>query len=287
MKEVVMTEAGMSPERQGWFAGLKEKVRKSFTIQGSKEKFYQNNADLIAKATANLSPEDKQAAFAQIEQDALSSAKIDVATHWGATVLGVTVAGLGGGLITNVGGMRDRIGRMGGMGEKMANAGKRAHDSLRSIVGKFNFFRREGSSKGPINVDAVSESIKAATGYKKRVEALDQAIKSGKYQGEALMRLKEKRKIAMKDLPRADALLSGRPELTKVEELSKQIREAMKAGRPVDDLVRRRNEMQSGLHDILAARKSAGLRGLETGQKSAYQLKVDAIRERAAKKKKR
>lgn len=281
MKEVVMTEVGMSPERQGWFAGLKEKVRKSFTIQGSKEKFYQNNADLIAKATANLTPEDKQAAFAQIEQDALSSAKIDVATHWGATVLGVAVAVLGGGLITNVGGMRDRIGGMGKLGEKMAGAGKRAHDSLRSIVGKFNFFRREGSSKGPINVDAVSESIKSAAGYKQRVDALTEQIKSGKYTGEALNRLRRKQRLAMVDMRRADALLSGRPELNKVQELSKQIKAAIKEGKPVDDLIRRRNEMQHGLHDILGARKAAGLRGLESGNVSNYQKKVNEIKARS------
>lgn len=159
MKEVVMTEAGMSPERQGWFAGLKEKVRKSFTIQGSKEKFYQNNSELIVKATANLSPEDKQAAYAQIEQDALSSAKLDVAAHWGATVIGVAVAGLGGGLVANVGGMRDKIGGMGKMGEKMANAGKRAHDSLRSMVGKFNF-RREGSSMATKGVPTPEQRLR-------------------------------------------------------------------------------------------------------------------------------
>lgn len=277
-----MTEAGMSPERQGWFAGLKEKVRKSFTIQGSKEKFYQNNADLIAKATANLSPEDKQAAFAQIEQDALSSAKIDVATHWGATVLGVTVAGLGGGLIGNVGGMRDRIGGMGKLGEKMAGAGKRAHDSLKSMVGRLNFFRREGNSKGPINVDAVAESIKTASGYKQRIESLDKAIKSGKFQGDALKKLKERRRIALKDMPRADALLSGRPELNKMQELSRQIKAAIKEGKPVDDLIRRRNEMQNGLHDILGARKKAGLRGLEPGNVSNYQKRINEINARKA-----
>jgi len=169
MKEVVMTEAGMSPERQGWFAGLKEKVRKSFTIQGSKEKFYQNNAELIVKATATLSPEDKQAAYAQIEQDALSSAKLDVATHWGATVLGVAAAGLGGGLVTNVGGMRDKIGRMGGFGEKVANAGQRAHDGLRSLVGKFNFRFEGRGSAIPFRQDIAraEKQLEAAVANKK------------------------------------------------------------------------------------------------------------------------
>lgn len=145
MKEVVMTEAGMSPERQGWFAGLKEKVRKSFTIQGSKEKFYQNNADLIAKATANLTPEDKQTAYAQIEQDALSSAKIDVATHWGALVLGTTVAGLGGALMSDK--IRGRVGEMGAAGKKLAGFGDKAKDGLMRMVGKFNLrFEGRGSA---------------------------------------------------------------------------------------------------------------------------------------------
>ena len=134
--------------------------------------------------------------------------------------------------------------------------------------------------KGPINVDAVSESIKTATGYKQRVDSLNAAIKSGNFKGEALKRLQEKRRIAMRDMKRADALLSGRPELNKVQELSRQIREAVKAGKPVDDLVRRRNEMQNGLHEILDARKKAGFRGLEAGQVSNYQQKIDAIKAR-------
>lgn len=274
-----MTEAGMSPERQGWFTGLKEKVRKSFTIQGSKEKFYQNNAELIVKATASLNPEDKQMAFAQIEQDALSSAKIDVATHWGALVLGTTVAGMGGALLNDK--IRGRVGEMGTAGRKMADFGQRAKDRLVRVIGKFKFnFRREGSSKGPINVDAVSESIKTATGYKQRVDSLTEAIKSGKFKGEALKKLQEKRRIAMRDVQRADNLLSGRPELNKVQELSKKIQEAIKAGKPVDDLVRRRNEMQNGLRDILGARKAAGLRGLERGNISNYQKKVNEINAR-------
>jgi hypothetical protein len=277
MKEVLMTEAGMAPERQGWFAGLKEKVRKSFTVQGAKEKFYQNNSELIAKATANLSPEDKQAAYVQIEQDALSSAKVDVAAHWGALILGTTVAGLGGALLNDK--VRGRVGEMGGFGKKVAGFGDKAKDGIMRMVSRFNF-RREGSSKGPINVDAVSESIKAASGYKQRVDAITQQINSGKFKGEALVRLRRKQRLAMVEMRRADALLSGRPELDKVQELSRQIQEAMKAGKPVDDLVRRRNEMQKGLHDILDARKQAGFRGLERGNKSNYQKKIDAINAR-------
>lgn len=277
MKEVLMTEVGMSPERQGWFAGLKEKVRKSFTVQGAKEKFYQNNSELIAKATANLSPEDKQAAYAQIEQDALSSAKVDVATHWGALVLGTTVAGLGGALLNDK--VRGRVGEMGNFGKKVAGFGDKAKDGLMRLVSRFNF-RREGSSKGPINVDAVSESIKSAAGYKQRVDALTQMINSGKYQGEALARLRRKQRLAMLDLRRADALLSGRPELNKVQELSRQIQEAIKAGKPVDDLVRRRTDMQNGLNDILSARRKAGFKGLERGDVSNYQKKIDAIKAR-------
>lgn len=272
-----MTEVGMSPERQGWFAGLKEKVRKSFTVQGAKEKFYQNNSELIAKATANLSPEDKQAAYAQIEQDALSSAKVDVATHWGALVLGTTVAGLGGALLNDK--VRGRVGEMGNFGKKVAGLGDKAKDGLMRLVSRFNF-RREGSSKGPINVDAVSESIKSAAGYKQRVDALTQMINSGKYQGEALTRLRRKQRLAMLDLRRADALLSGRPELNKVQELSRQIQEAIKAGKPVDDLVRRRTDMQNGLNDILSARRKAGFKGLERGDVSNYQKKIDAIKAR-------
>lgn len=273
-----MTEAGMSPERQGWFAGLKEKVRKSFTIQGSKEKFYQNNAELIVKATASLNPEDKQMAFAQIEQDALSSAKIDVATHWGALVLGTTVAGMGGALLNDK--IRGRVGEMGPMGRKVEAFGKNAKDRLVKILGRFKLERVGDSRSKPINVDAVSESIKTATGFKQRVDSLTEAIKSGKFKGEALKRLQEKRRIAMRDMQRADNLLSGRPELNKVQELSKKIQEAIKAGKPVDDLVRRRNEMQNGLRDILGARKAAGLRGLERGNISNYQKKVNEINAR-------
>lgn len=245
-----MTEAGMSPERQGWFAGLKEKVRKSFTIQGSKEKFYQNNAELIAKATANLTPEDKQAAYAQIEQDALSSAKLDVAAHWGALVLGTTVAGLGGGLITNVGGMRDRIGGMGKLGEKMANAGKRAHDSLSSMVRKFNF-RREGSSvvrgKGPINVDAVAESIKEADKLKVKVATLKRAAESGRYSGAALDQLRLR--IA-EEQQRIKNLLNPRLEADQVRRLTDKIKDAGKAGKPVDILKARRTKAASGMDEL-------------------------------------
>lgn len=171
-----MTEAGMSPERQGWFAGLKEKVRKSFTVQGSKEKFYQNNAELIVKATASLSPEDKQVAFAQIEQDALSSAKIDVATHWGALVLGTTVAGMGGALLNDK--IRGRVGEMGTAGRKMADFGQRAKDGLVRVVGKFNIrFEGRGSAL-PINKDIAraEKQLEAALLNKKmgakQVEAL-------------------------------------------------------------------------------------------------------------------
>ncbi len=138
-----MTEGLMSPERQGWFTGVKDKLRKSFTVEGSKEKFYQKNADLISKATATLSPADKQAAYAAIEQDALSSAKIDVATHWGALVLGTAAAGLGGVLLTDK--VRGRVGEMGPMGKRVADFGQKAKDGLVRIVGRFKF-RREGSS---------------------------------------------------------------------------------------------------------------------------------------------
>jgi|GEM_PF-6365622 len=120
MKEVLMTEAGMAPERQGWFAGVKAKVAeklKRFTVSGAKEEFYKKNAPLIERATANLTPDDKQKAFAMIEQDALASAKVDVAMHWGAAVVGTTAVVLGGNLVFNekfrgkVGGMGGRLGQ--------------------------------------------------------------------------------------------------------------------------------------------------------------------------------
>lgn len=160
-----MTEGMMSPERQGWFAGVKDKLRKSFTVEGSKEKFYQKNADLISKATVSLSPEDKQAAFAAIEQDALTSAKIDVATHWGAVVLGAATAGLGGALLND--NLRGKIGDMGPMGKKMENFGQKAKDGLVRIIGRFKIgnFRFEGRGSAlPINrdIDKAQRKLDAA-----------------------------------------------------------------------------------------------------------------------------
>lgn len=147
MKEVLMTEAGMAPERQGWFAGVKAKVAeklKRFTVSGAKEEFYKKNAPLIERATANLTPDDKQKAFAMIEQDALASAKVDVAMHWGAAVAGTTAVVLGGNLVFNEK-FRGKVSGMGGkVGEGMARAGQNAQDFLRKIFKRGERVTRTG-----------------------------------------------------------------------------------------------------------------------------------------------
>lgn len=286
-----MTEVGMAPERQGWFAGVKAKVAeklKRFSVSGAKEEFYKKNAALIERATANLSPEDKQKAFAMIEQDALASAKVDVAMHWGAAIVGATVATLGIGSLTERG--RSILERGGRPGQFFADSGRRASEFFARIfrrkprlegsslrprstptMDRFNdmnkrseayyaripkstgsYPRGEGvMSKGPISADAVEASRQAAERLMQQAEQSRRAIESGRLSVAAT----EHQKAKLADFEsRARNLLSGKYEEDQIARLTKRIKEANRRKKINQEVVREltqlRNKVGTAFKDL-------------------------------------
>jgi len=173
-----MTEMGASPERQGWFAGLKAKVSKElsrFTMEGAKKNFYEKNADIITRATANLSDEDKQKAYAMIEQDAQFAAKTDVALHWGTAVVGTAAATVGLGALTNRG--REFMTQHGGgPGKFIAERGAKASELFGKVFKRGKRVELVGSSAGGTGLSGKLENLEK---MKKEQEAVLKASRSG------------------------------------------------------------------------------------------------------------
>ena len=130
-----MSEMGAMAEKPGLFANLKDKLRKNFTVAGSKEKYNAVNKPLIVKVLANLSPKDREAASQKIQQEAFASAKTDVAIHWGAAVVATATAGLAGELVFNPKFQQFVRSKAGRIGEGLADAGVRARGFIDRVIG--------------------------------------------------------------------------------------------------------------------------------------------------------
>lgn len=95
-----MAEIGMSMEPPK--KGIKEGLRRAFTVSGAKEKWYQDHKDMVLKYADvhnGLNDEQRATVMQQIENDATRSANIAVGKHVGAAVLTTAVVGFGGGLV--------------------------------------------------------------------------------------------------------------------------------------------------------------------------------------------
>jgi|GEM_PF-764797 hypothetical protein len=92
------TAMNMEPPKKG----LKEGLRRAFTVSGAKEKWYQDHKEMVAKYADvhnGLTDEQRSAVMAQIESDATKSAKIAVGKRTGALALTSAVVGTAGLLI--------------------------------------------------------------------------------------------------------------------------------------------------------------------------------------------
>lgn len=95
-----MSETGMSMEPPK--KGIKEGLRRAFTVSGAKEKWYQDHKEMVAKYADvhnGLTDEQRSAVMSQIESDATKSAKIAVGKRAGALALTSAVVGTAGLLI--------------------------------------------------------------------------------------------------------------------------------------------------------------------------------------------
>lgn len=92
------TTMSMEPPKKG----LKEGLRRAFTVSGAKEKWYQDHKEMVAKYADvhnGLTDEQRSAVMSQIESDATKSAKIAVGKRVGALATVTAVAGFAGGLV--------------------------------------------------------------------------------------------------------------------------------------------------------------------------------------------
>lgn len=95
-----MAEIGMSMEPPK--KGIKEGLRRAFTVSGAKEKWYQDHKEMVAKYADvhnGLTDEQRQAVISQIESDATKSARIAVGKRVGALATATAVVGFAGGLV--------------------------------------------------------------------------------------------------------------------------------------------------------------------------------------------
>ncbi len=88
---------GRPQEKLSGGGKLKEKIRKAFTIKGAEEAYREKHAKEIQEITdvnSALTQEERQAAMSKLENDAVKSARIKVATNYGALAV-VTTAAVG------------------------------------------------------------------------------------------------------------------------------------------------------------------------------------------------
>lgn len=88
---------GRPPEKLPGGGRLKEKIRKAFTVKGAEEAWREKHAKEIQEITdvnSTLTEEERRAAMLKLENDAAKSARIKVATNYGALAV-VTTAAVG------------------------------------------------------------------------------------------------------------------------------------------------------------------------------------------------
>jgi hypothetical protein len=88
---------GRPQEKLSGGGKLKEKIRKAFTIKGAEEAYREKHAKEIQEindVNSALTQEERQAAMSKLENDAVKSARIKIATNYGALAV-VTTAAVG------------------------------------------------------------------------------------------------------------------------------------------------------------------------------------------------